>query len=135
MGIIHKQNLKENLIKNGWDNAELHKIIDNEPEFTIEEPAILVPTSHMSESTNIEQTTTSVSAMSGIPWKKVRKLVNDSIAAGANVDISCEADGSWSVAIYPPEKHEYISVPVGNTIYANNAHGLPIKPPSDSISG
>ena len=79
----------------------------------------------------ITSTITSVSAMSGIPWKKVRKLVNDSIAAGANVDISCNADGSWNIAIYPPERHESIPIPIGNTIYANNAHGLPIKPPSD----
>ena len=135
MDIISKQNLKKSLIKNGWDNAELHKIIDNEPEYTIVDPAILVATPYMSESTNIEQTTTSVVSLSSIPWKKVRKLVNDSIAAGANVDINCDADGSWNIAIYPPEKHESISVPVGNTIYANNAHGLPIKPPSDSISG
>ena len=83
----------------------------------------------------ITSTITSVSDMSCIPWKKVRKLVNDSITAGANVDISCEADGSWSVAIYPPEKHEYISVPTGNTIYVNNSHGIPIKPPNDSVSG
>ena len=59
----------------------------------------------------ITSTTTSVAAMSGIPWKKVRKLVNDSIAAGANVDISCDADGSWNIAIYPPEKQEKITVP------------------------
>lgn len=59
----------------------------------------------------ITSTTTSVSAMSGIPWKKVRKLVNDCIAAGANIDINCDADGSWSVAIYPPEKKTTITAP------------------------
>ena len=64
----------------------------------------------------ITSTTTSVSAMSGIPWKKVRKLVNDSIAAGANIDISCDADGSWNIAIYPPEKQEKITVPDGGGI-------------------
>lgn len=79
----------------------------------------------------VTSTTASVSTMSGIPWKKVRKLVNDCIESGANVDISCDADGSWNIAIYPPEKQESISIPVGNTIYANNAHGLPIKPPSE----
>lgn len=65
----------------------------------------------------IKTTTTSVSAMSGIPWKKVRKLVNDSITAGANVDISCDADGSWNIAIYPPEKQEKITVPDGGGWY------------------
>ena len=64
----------------------------------------------------ITSTTTSVSAMSGIPWKKVRKLVKDSIAVGANVDICCDADGSWNIAIYPPEKQEKITVPDGDCI-------------------
>lgn len=64
----------------------------------------------------ITSTTTSVSAMSGIPWKKVRKLVNDSIAAGANVDISCYDDGSWNIAIYPPEKKTTITVPSNDGI-------------------
>ena len=113
MSIISKKDLKETLIKNGWDNAELHKIIDNEPEFTIEEPAILVPTSHMPESTNIEQTTTSTASLSGIPWKKVRKLVKECIESGANVNINCDADGFWNIAIYPPERQEKITVPDG----------------------
>ena len=65
----------------------------------------------------IMTTTTSASAMSGIPWKKVKKLVNDSIAAGANVDISCEGDGSWNIAIYPPEKQNKITVPDGGGWY------------------
>ena len=75
----------------------------------------------------ITSTITSVSTMSGIPQKKIRKLVNDSMAAGANIDISCDADGSWSIAIYPPEKQESISVPTGNTIYVNNSNVIPIK--------
>ena len=73
----------------------------------------------------ITSTITSVSAMSGIPWKKVRKLVNDSIAAGANVAINCDADGSWNIAIYLPEKQESISVPNCDTIYVNNSHDIP----------
>ena len=83
----------------------------------------------------ITSTITSVSAMSGIPWKKVRKLVKECIESGANVNINCDADGFWNIAIYPPERHESISVPAGNTIYVNNTHGIPIKAPSDSISG
>lgn len=83
----------------------------------------------------ITSTTTSVSAMSNIPWKKVKKLVNDCIKSGANVDINCYADGSWNIAIYPPEKQESIPVPIGNTITLNNSHGISIKSPSDSISG
>lgn len=69
--------------------------------------------------TKIEQTTSS------IPWKIVMKLAN----------ISCDADGSWNIVIYPPEKQESISVPIDNTIYANNSHGFPIKPPSDEDRG
>lgn len=83
----------------------------------------------------IEQTTTSAASLSGIPWKKIKKLVNDCIKSGANVDINCYADGSWNIAIYPPEKQESIHVPIGNTITLNNSHGISIKSPSDSISG
>lgn len=80
-------------------------------------------------------TTTSVSAMSGIPWKKVRKLVKKCIESGANVNINCDADGFWNISIYPPEKQEFIPVSIGGTIYANKVHGLTIKPPSDAVSG
>ena len=83
----------------------------------------------------MEVTTTSVSAMSGIPWKKVRKLVNDGIAAGANVDISCDADGSWSIAIYPPEKKTTVTVPSDdgiNTIPSYTARS-PYVAPVDAI--
>ena len=62
----------------------------------------------------ITSTTTSVSAMSGIPWKKVRKLVKECIESGANVTINCDADGFWNIAIYPPEKQEKITVPDGD---------------------
>jgi len=122
MKLIDADYLKRDLLNNAFDNIKMHEIIDNQPELTLVDPSIIVPT-------------TFVSSVSSIPWKKVRKLVNDSIAAGANVDISCDADGSWNVAIYPPEKHESIPVPIGNTIYANKTHGLPIHPPRNSISG
>lgn len=75
----------------------------------------------------MEVKTTSVSAMSGIPWKKVRKIVNDSIAAGANIDISCDADGSWNIAIYPPEKVDRITVPGGDGIN-NIPYIQPVQP-------
>lgn len=84
----------------------------------------------------ITSTTTSVSAMSGIPWKKVRKLINDCIAAGANIDINCDADGSWNVAIYPPEKKTTITVPSDDGIttipYIHPAS--PYVAPADSIT-
>lgn len=83
----------------------------------------------------IKTTTTSVSAMSGIPWKRVNELVMDCIKSGANINLNFYSDGSWNVDIYPSERQESISVPVGNTIYVNNTHGIPIKAPSDSISG
>ena len=65
----------------------------------------------------ITSTITSVSAMSGIPWKKVRKLVKECIESGANVNINCDADGFWNIAIYPPEKQEKITVPDGGGWY------------------
>lgn len=74
----------------------------------------------------VTSTITSVSAMSGIPWKKVRKLVKECIESGANVTINCDADGFWNIAIYPPERQEKITVPDGTIPYIQQPIGQTI---------
>lgn len=59
----------------------------------------------------IKTTTTS-----NIPWKDVKELVNECIESGSNIDINCYADGSWNIAIYPPEKKTTITVPFDDGI-------------------
>ena len=42
MKLIDGNDLKRDLLNNGFEDIEIHKIIDNQPELTLVDPAIVI---------------------------------------------------------------------------------------------